>query len=100
MNNNVIDQQLSHNDCGISAIKTVYNLFNLSISREYIKEKIHLDEKGSSFAELKTFFNEHGLEAKFKLVEFDFDPDNTKYLRNLTPFIIATKKRMNYIMLL
>ncbi len=101
MNNNVIDQQLSHNDCGISAIKTVYNLFNLSISREYIKEKIHLDEKGSSFAELKTFFNEHGLEAKFKLVEFDFDPDNTKYLRNLTPFIIATKKKneLHYVII-
>ena len=36
-----IDQQLKHNDCGISAVKTIYNLFDMQVSRSYIEENIH-----------------------------------------------------------
>ncbi len=101
MYNNKIDQQLAQNDCGISAIKTCYNFFNISISREYIKEAIHLDEKGASFKELSDFFNEHGLTADFKLIELENGLENISYLQKLTPFILATKKKneLHYIII-
>jgi subfamily B ATP-binding cassette protein HlyB/CyaB len=98
---NIIDQQLTQNDCGISAVKTCYNFFNVSISREYIKEKIYLDENGASFKELSNFFNNHGLSSEFKLVEFEDEVENIAYLQNLTPFILAIRKKneLHYIII-
>jgi subfamily B ATP-binding cassette protein HlyB/CyaB len=98
---NIIDQQLTQNDCGISVVKTCYNFFNISISREYIKEKIYLDENGASFKELSDFFNNHGLLAEFKLIEFEDEIENIAYLQKLTPFILAIRKKneLHYIII-
>ncbi len=97
----VIDQQVSQNDCGISAVKTIYNLHNRSISREYIKEKISLDEKGATFSSLKKFFDQHGFDAAFKLIELDNEHNNINYLKSLAPFILTIKKKneLHYIII-
>jgi len=94
-----IDQQLVQNDCGISAVKTVFNLFNVSISRDYIKEKLPTDEKGVQFIDIKNFLNLHGFNSSFKLIELNTEKDNIKYLNGLVPFIATIKKRneLHYI---
>ena len=58
----LIDQQVKHNDCGISAVKTVCNILNQKMSRSYIQENIFLDVKGSSLADIKHFFDNNGYE--------------------------------------
>ena len=55
---NNLDQQLTQNDCGVSAVKTVLNHHNIDIPRGYIKDRISLDDMGASFADLKTFIKE------------------------------------------
>jgi subfamily B ATP-binding cassette protein HlyB/CyaB len=94
-----IDQQLVQNDCGISAVKTIYNLFNVSISRDYIKEKLPIDEKGVQFIDIKNFLNSHGFTSGFKLIDLDTNKDNINYLKGLVPFIATIKKRneLHYI---
>ena len=49
----VIEQQLKHNDCGISAVKIIYNLHNLHITRKYIEDNkeqffVYLDFNGET----------------------------------------------------
>ena len=77
------DPQLKSNDCGISAIKTVFNIFEKNISRKYIEENIPLDQKGSRVSDLKDFFNANGFEADFKLLDFNFIEGN-----DIAPFKI------------
>ena len=55
------DTQLKSNDCGISAVKTIFNIFSTNIDRKYIENNIPLEEKGSRLSDLKDFFNTHGL---------------------------------------
>ncbi|MBC7606053.1 MAG: hypothetical protein H7199_03745, partial [Burkholderiales bacterium] len=82
------DPQLKSNDCGISAIKTVFNIFEKNISRKYIEENIPLDQKGSRISDLKDFFNANGFEADFKLLDFNFIEGNEDKLKELFPFIL------------
>jgi ABC-type bacteriocin/lantibiotic exporter with double-glycine peptidase domain len=53
------DTQLKSNDCGISAVKTIFNIFSTNIDRKYIENNIPLEEKGSRLSDLKDFFNTH-----------------------------------------
>lgn len=50
------DQQLKYNDCGISAIKSIFNFYNIDIDRDYIAEKIVLDDKGAWLQDINLFF--------------------------------------------
>ena len=87
------DQQLKNNDCGISAIKTVFNIFEKNISRKYIEESIPLDQKGSRIADLKTFFDANGMDAHFKLLDVNYIEGNEEHLRSLFPFILPVQHK-------
>src|SRR5687767_9169067 len=87
----VAEQQLKHNDCGITAVKIIYNLHNISISRSYIEENIHLDEKGSSLHEIKRFFDEHHFETRFHFLDLNTLKFNSNKLKDVTPCILPIK---------
>lgn len=87
------DPQLKSNDCGISAIKTVFNIFEKNISRKYIEESIPLDEKGSRISDLKDFFNSNGFVAELKLLDVNFIEGNEANLNAMFPFILPIKHK-------
>lgn len=96
----VIDQQIKHNDCGISAVKTIFNLYGASISRQYIQDNIFLDEKGSRISDLKSFFEQNDFSASYKFIDLNYlDEEDVKYIKSLIPFIIPikTKRNLHYI---
>src|SRR3954471_17991181 len=87
----VTDQQLKHNDCGLTAVKIIYNLHNITISRSYIEENIHLSENGSSIHDIKQFFDEQQFKTEFHFLDLNtlkFNPDK---LKDYTPCILPIK---------
>jgi len=50
-----LDQQVRTNDCGNSAIITVYNLLHVRPSRNTIEENNFLYQSAASFTSLKRF---------------------------------------------
>lgn len=90
------DQQLKSNDCGVSAIKTVFNIFEKNISRKYIEEHIPLDQKGSRVSDLKDFFDENGFRAEFKLLEANYIEGNEAAIETLFPFILQVKHKSSH----
>lgn len=100
MNRN-IDQQLNKNDCGISAIKTICNIHNISISRGYIIEKVFLEERGAKFSDIKIFFEEIGFTTNYKLLDLNSIKENLSYLDDLFPFVIPIKNKdeLHYIVI-
>lgn len=93
------DQQVKSNDCGISAVKTVYNIFGRDISRKYIEQNIPLEQKGSRLFDIKEFFTTHGCTADYKLLDIHYIQGNTVALHNLFPFIlpIKSKEGLHYV---
>ncbi len=89
---NAIDHQLKGNDCGISAIKTVFNIFGKEIDRNYILDQVFLDEKGSSIGDLKKFFDRNGCASKFKFLDVGLLQKDLSSLKPLFPFILPIKK--------
>jgi len=87
------DPQLKSNDCGISAIKTVFNIFEKNISRKYIEENIPLDQKGSRISDLRDFFNANGFKAEFKLFDANYIGGNEAAIETLFPFILPVKHK-------
>jgi len=87
------DQQLKSNDCGVSAIKTVFNIFEKNISRKFIEEHIPLDQKGTRISDLKDFFNEHGFNAEYKLLDVNYIEGNEAVIETLFPFILPVKHK-------
>lgn len=87
-----VDQQLRHNDCGVSAIKTIFNLFGKEIDRYYIQEQIFLDERGSSIKDIKTFLDKNSCVSKFKFLDVTILDADLSPLQKLFPFIIPVKK--------
>jgi subfamily B ATP-binding cassette protein HlyB/CyaB len=87
------DPQLKSNDCGISAIKTVFNIFEKNISRKYIEENIPLDQKGSRIADIKEFFDNNGFRAEFKLLDANYIEGNQAAIETLFPFILPIKHK-------
>ena len=63
---NLIDQQLKRNDCGISAIKTIFNLLEVDISRDVIESEIHLDQEGARLDHIQAFFVKYGFSTQYK----------------------------------
>jgi subfamily B ATP-binding cassette protein HlyB/CyaB len=93
---NVVDQQLDRNDCGISAVKIICNIFDINICRNYIKEQIPLYEQGIQLNDIKSFFEKHCFEASFKLIDLDIQMTDLEYLNSLTPFILTKKSNNNF----
>ena len=89
----MIDQQIRHNDCGVSAIKTVYNILNKSISRNYIKDEVFLNEFGSRISDLKSFFNNNGCVANFSLLDVNTTKNKKEYFASLFPFIVPIDQK-------
>lgn len=93
------DPQLKSNDCGISVIKTIYNIFNLDISRKYIEDNIALEEKGSRLIDIKNFLDANGCEANYKLLDINYIQGNKSTLDALFPFILPlqNKSGLHYV---
>lgn len=96
-----IEQQLKHNDCGISAVKIVYNLFHLHINRTYIEENIFLNENGTSLHDIKDFFDKQHFKTDLNLIDtntFKFNPEKLKkYLPCILP--VKNKQGLHYVVI-
>ncbi len=95
------DTQLKSNDCGVSAIKTIYNLYQKPISRKYIEQHIPIEEKGSRISDLQVFFLTNGFKADYKLLDINYIQGNIKSLQDLFPFILPIKHReeLHYVVI-
>lgn len=93
------DAQLKSNDCGISAVKTIYNIFQKNISRKYIEKNIPLDDRGSRLYDIKVFLDANGCDAQFKILDINYIVGNTLLLDSLFPFIlpIESKVGLHYV---
>ena len=89
------DAQLKSNDCGISAIKTVFTLFKKNISRSYIETHVSTEQKGSRLTDLSDFFESHGFDTTYQLLNFNTIAGNEQLLDSYFPFIIPVKRKNN-----
>jgi ATP-binding cassette, subfamily B, bacterial HlyB/CyaB len=86
-----IEQQLKQNDCGISAVKIIYNLYNIHINRSYIEENIYLTEEGSSLQDIKDFFDKQQFSASINLLDLNSLKFNPEKIAKYTPCILPVK---------
>lgn len=86
-----IDQQLKHNDCGISAVKIIYNLHNIHVSRNYIEENIYLNENGSSLQDIKDFFTKENFITEFNLLDLNSLKSDPEKFKKYLPCILPVK---------
>lgn len=93
----LIDTQLKHNDCGVSVIKTICNIFGVRLSRSYIAQNVFLDAEGSRLSDIKVFFEQHGFDATPQLLDLNRKDEN--YYKAKVPFIlpVETKGRAHYV---
>lgn len=89
------DAQLKSNDCGISAIKTVFTLFEKNISRSYIETHVSVEQKGSRISDLKDFFDAHGFDTQYQLLHFNSIAGNEELIDSYFPFILPVKRKNN-----
>lgn len=87
----MIDTQLKHNDCGVSVIKTVCNIFGVDICRSHIEQNLFLDAQGSRLSDIKRFFDRHGFEAVPQLL--DLNRKDEQYYNANVPFILPVEKK-------
>lgn len=87
----LIDTQLKHNDCGVSAIKTVCNVLGVDLSRRHIEENLLLDAQGSRLSDIKAFFEQHGFEAAPLLLDLNIKDDG--YYNSKAPFILPVENK-------
>jgi subfamily B ATP-binding cassette protein HlyB/CyaB len=87
------DPQLKSNDCGISTVKTIFNIFGKDIDRKYIENQIPLEEKGSRISDLKFFLDNHGFISQYKLLDINYIQGNKQSLKELFPFILPVENR-------
>jgi ATP-binding cassette, subfamily B, bacterial HlyB/CyaB len=85
------EQQLKHNDCGISAAKILYNLHGVPVRREFIADNIFLGESGSSLQDIKHFFSEQGFETAFNLLDIHTLKSHPEKIKSMLPCIISVK---------
>lgn len=89
------DQQLKSNDCGVSAVKTVFNIHGKNISRKYIEQHIPIEEKGSRMSDLGDFLNSHGFQTSYRLLDANYVNGNVAEIEELLPFILPIKNKHN-----
>lgn len=74
----IIEQQVKHNDCGITAVQILYNLHKIPVSRSFVEEGIPLTESGSSLTDIKTFLDGQQFQTELTLLDLNtlkFNPD-------------------------
>lgn len=100
-NQSDIDQQLKHNDCGISAVKTIFNIHKMDIDRKYIQQSIFMDDKGSRISDIKKFFDSNGFETNFKLLDIHYIQGKVSMLDSLLPCILPvnTDEGLHYVVI-
>lgn len=86
-----IEQQLKHNDCGISAVKIIYNLHDIAVGRDFIEENIYLTENGSSIHDLKDFLDKQEFITEFNLLDTNTLKSNPERLEKFLPCILPIK---------
>ncbi|MEI6946346.1 ATP-binding cassette domain-containing protein [Paraflavisolibacter sp. H34] len=86
-----IEQQLKQNDCGICAVKTIYNLHQIPVSRAYLDEHLHLDEQGIDLQEIRDYFDRHQFPTTYNLLDLNFLKFNAQKLAEFTPCILPVK---------
>jgi ATP-binding cassette, subfamily B, bacterial HlyB/CyaB len=94
-----VDQQLKHNDCGVSAVKIIYNVHNLHVSRKFIEENIYLSENGSSFTDLKDFLDKQRFKTTINLLDLNTLKFNQENIKKYLPCIVldpATGQTYNW----
>jgi len=91
----ITDSQLKSNDCGISAIKTIFTIFEKNISRKYIESHVAVEQKGTRLVDIKDFFDQHGFQCSYQLLDFDVVSKNETTLDSYFPFIIPFKRKNN-----
>ena len=96
-----VDQQLRHNDCGISAVKTVCDLLGVPISRRFIEAGVQLESDGSRLDGLKGFFDRQGFEAHCHVLDPNAPGEVEERLRALAPCIAVVRQgeheRLHYV---
>lgn len=85
------DQQLKHNDCGISAVKSVLNFYNINIDRNYIAEQVPLDENGAWIQDIKKFFDQHEFNTAYTLLDLNSLKYNADIIKAKLPCILPVK---------
>ena len=85
------EQQLKHNDCGISAVKIIYNLHGIHINRNYIEENIYITENGSGLHDIKDFFEKQHFKADFNLLDLNSMKFSPEKLKAYVPCILPVK---------
>lgn len=88
-----IEQQLKHNDCGISAVKIIYNLHDIQVNRNYIEENIYLNENGSSLHDIKEFFEKEHFVPEINLLDVNSLKYNPEKLEKFIPCILPIKSK-------
>ncbi len=89
----IIEQQIKHNDCGITAVKIIYNLHNIHINRTFIEENIFLTENGSSLHDIKDFFDKQHFSTQFNLLDLNSLKFNPESLQKFLPCILPVKNK-------
>ena len=97
----IIEQQLKHNDCGISAAKIIYNIHNIAVNREFIVENVFLNEQGSSIHDLKVFFDNQQFSTSFNLLDTNTLKSNPSGLADKLPCILPVKSKqgLHYVVI-
>lgn len=85
------DQQLKSNDCGISAVKSIFNFYNINIERDYIASRISLDSNGAYLNDIKLFFELHNFEAGYNFLDLNTLKFDTEKIKNYLPCILPVK---------
>lgn len=89
------DPQLKSNDCGVSAVKTLFNIHGKNISRKYIEQNIPTEEKGSRMSDLGDFLKSHGFHTSYRLLDANYVNGNVAEIEDLLPFILPIKNKHN-----
>ncbi len=89
----IIEQQLKHNDCGISAAKIIYNIHNIAVNRNFINENIFLNEQGSSIHDLKDFFDGQQFVTSFNLLDINSLKTTPEIIEDKLPCILPIKSK-------
>jgi len=95
----LIDQQFGRNDIGVSAVKTICNLFNVNIPRKMIEDQLALDSEGSSLAGMQNFLKEQGFSTQVNILDLDEVLGDSDRQKAFFPAITAVKtdKRIDYV---
>src|SRR3954467_6713539 len=95
------DQQLKHNDCGISVVKSIFNYYHINIDRNYIVGNIPLDANGVWLHDIKTFFEQHHFQADYNFLDLNSLKFNIEKIQALLPCILPIKnpRGLHYVVI-